>query len=95
MTISTTMVMLTGGNLNSTVVISGVDDDLFEGAESVDLMIMSSDSAVRFSPPDLTVNIAIEDNDCECVAVIVRAYLLLACMNAWKHRNWMSACMNV
>jgi hypothetical protein len=61
--ISAAMVMLTGSNLNSTVIISGVDDNYFEGAESVALSITSSDSAVRFSPPDLTVTIAIEDND--------------------------------
>ena len=70
MNISAAMVMLTGSNLNSTVIISGVDDNYFEGAEAVALSITSSDSHVRFSPPDLTgIFIAIVDNDCECVHV--------------------------
>ena len=56
-------VFLSSSNSNATVTVSSVDDNLYEGPESVSLRITSSDRAVRFSPPDLTVAINIEDND--------------------------------
>ena len=59
-------VVLRPGQLQATVTVTGVDDDLYEGAESAELTITSSDSnAVEFSSPSPTINIDIIDNDCE------------------------------
>ena len=53
--------------MEGTVTVSGRDDNLYEGAESVQLMITSSDTAVIFSPPSPRINVEIEDDDCELV----------------------------
>lgn len=63
-TLSSDTVFLSSSNSNATVTVSSVDDNFYEGAESVDLRITSSDRAVKFSPSDLTVAINIEDNEC-------------------------------
>ena len=65
--LSTTTVILTPGQLEGTVTVSGRDDNLYEGVESVQLIITSSDRAVRFSSPSPRINVEIEDDDCELV----------------------------
>ena len=79
-TISATTLTLSGSNLNNSIVITGVDDEFYEGVESVDLMITSSDRAVM--PSILTVSIDIEDNECEWLKVRV-----LACICACVHTH--------
>ena len=46
---------------------TGLDDDLYEGAESAQLAITSSDIAVLFSSPSPTIDVEIVDNDCEYI----------------------------
>ena len=59
-------VMLRPGQLQANVTVTGLDDDLYEGAESAELTITSSDSkAVEFSSPSPTINIDIVDSDRE------------------------------
>ena len=72
MNLSSDVVFLSSGNSNVTVTIRSVDDNFYEGPESVDLRITSSDRAVVFSPNELTVAINIVDNECTSVAQLVR-----------------------
>ena len=55
------------GRLNVSVAISADDDVVYEGEESAELTITSSDTAVVLSTSPLVVDIVIEDNDCEYV----------------------------
>ena len=72
MNLSSDVVFLSSRNSNANVTIRSVDDNFYEGPESVDLRITSSDRAVMFSPNELTVAINIMDNECTSVAQLVR-----------------------
>ena len=63
--LSTTTVTLTPDQLETSVNVTGFDDNLYEGAESAQLAITSLDIAVLFSSPSPTIDVEIVDNDCE------------------------------
>ena len=63
--VSPSIVVFNESISEETVIVTGVDDEFFEGAESVQILITSSDPAVGFLPFPIQVNI--EDNDREMI----------------------------
>ena len=92
--VSPSTVMLRLGQLQANVTVTGLDDDLYEGAESAELTITSSDSkAVEFSSPSPTINIDIIDNDCEllylsfCTLTYTPIYKTYTLASIFSHRH--------
>ena len=73
--LSSASVILSADNLSGTISISAIDDVVYEGAESLQLAITSSDEAVRFLPESISVEVNIEDTDCEYML-----YMLYDCL---------------
>ena len=63
--VSPSIVVFNESKSEETVIVTGVDDEFFEGAESVQILITSSDPAVGLLPVPIQVNI--EDNDREMI----------------------------
>ena len=72
--LSSPSVILNADNLSGTISISAIDDVFYEGAESLQLAITSSDGAVRFLPASISVEVNIEDTDCEHMYMLYMLY---------------------
>ena len=85
-TLSATTVTLTPGQLESSVTVTGFDDALYEGVESAQLVITSSDQAVLLSSS--VIDVEIIDSDCEYWP---GRKLLLICMGFHYCGTWPSS----
>ena len=85
--ISPSTVVLSAGQLQSTVAISGIDDSIYEGAEETQLMITTSDKAVIFASPSPTIDVTIVDNDCkDFILLIILACSMCICVCTYSSR---------
>ena len=85
MVISPQTVGLSEDQLEATVTVNGSIDDLYEGAESLQLMITSLDSAVRFSSPSPAIAVEIADNNCK--QIYMSYHMLILSLHTHTHTH--------